>query len=385
MYNPKGIILTYTLIAAILLLASCKKERSPHTEEPAVHPVPREQGVAIGNATTQPIGAAGGQFSTPDGRLTIVVPAGAISVTTDFSIQPITNTLPLSSGVAYRLLPSPTSFQKPVTLLFHYSNADLAGTSAGALYFAFQDPQHVWQVKSRSKLNEDSSTITVETMHFSDWALFEQYQLQTTDEVVGHNEQIHLKVMANELTIKDAAGIIEDILPVGDMTVFNNPSAIADWNVNGGATIVAAGSEATITAPDKTGAMETVVRVPTSAKIIDLDSKREKFRTGIQLHHVGFAVLNKKQFATVISEDGNEAFDNLIIGTNGASTVITVLNSQTSTKLVLAIKTVTPDLNNLYTYTSERAVGIAYLIHDAYGSDYLTCTNPSKKLFPRAE
>jgi hypothetical protein len=48
-------------------------------------------GTPNGAAVTKTIGAAGGELASSDGRLTVQVPAGALSAETSLSIQPVTS------------------------------------------------------------------------------------------------------------------------------------------------------------------------------------------------------------------------------------------------------------------------------------------------------
>ena len=93
--------------------------------EVAVAPTPTEIGTPIGAATSVVIGAAGGSVKTPDGRLTVTIPAGALAADTTIAIQPITNTSPGGAGVAYELLPDGQTFAVPAQLTLAYTDADV--------------------------------------------------------------------------------------------------------------------------------------------------------------------------------------------------------------------------------------------------------------------
>jgi hypothetical protein len=67
------------------------------------------------------IPAAGGILISPDGILTIEVPAGALASAQTLTIQPITNQAPGGLGAAYRLGPEGQTFAVPVTLTFTYT------------------------------------------------------------------------------------------------------------------------------------------------------------------------------------------------------------------------------------------------------------------------
>jgi hypothetical protein len=85
------------------------------------------------------IGPSGGSIRSADGRLTLKVPAGALAAPVTLSIAPTANSAPNAIGSAYALSPAGVHFERPAQLVFAYSNADLAGTGAGALGLASQE------------------------------------------------------------------------------------------------------------------------------------------------------------------------------------------------------------------------------------------------------
>src|SRR6476661_8458618 len=119
-----------TLFAGIAVLAGCKKEPlSPQPPAETFVPVVTAIGQPVGSASTASIGAAGGSLTSPDGRVTLTIPAGALGAATSISIQPIENTAPLGVGLSYDFLPNGQQFAKPVTVTLHYTDEELAGTA----------------------------------------------------------------------------------------------------------------------------------------------------------------------------------------------------------------------------------------------------------------
>ena len=84
------------------------------------------------------IGAGGGSVATPDGRIAVTIPAGALAANTLISIQPLTNTAHGKIGAAYRLTPDDQIFLMPVTIAFTYTDEEVAGSAAEFLGAAFQ-------------------------------------------------------------------------------------------------------------------------------------------------------------------------------------------------------------------------------------------------------
>jgi hypothetical protein len=85
------------------------------------------------------IGEVGGSVTSADGRLTVDIPAGALTESTMISIQPISSTLPMGIGDAYRLSPEGQIFSLPATITFNYDDTALRGSSSQLLYIAYQD------------------------------------------------------------------------------------------------------------------------------------------------------------------------------------------------------------------------------------------------------
>ncbi len=170
-------------LALISSLASCKHENEPVTPVPTpeqpqqrpgkVYPV----GAPLGSAVTTSIGPAGGTLTSADKRLTITVPAGAVETAQSFGIQSISSSGPQSLGPGFRLSPHGTTFKKPVTISVNYEPATLSGTVAEALALAYQNDKGVWVLAAKGKVDTTTHAVSVETTHFSDWALLQRAKL----------------------------------------------------------------------------------------------------------------------------------------------------------------------------------------------------------------
>ncbi len=156
------------VVVASLLLAGCAADLKKTV---AVTPVGESTGVA---ASTM-VGPAGGTVRSADGKLELIVPAGALTADTALSVMPITVTAP--GGVkAWRLGPEGTTFAKPASVKMSFGDAELDGSTSNGLRIAFQDSQKRWQAIKASTV--DSTSITVSTTHLSDWALLLGWQLR---------------------------------------------------------------------------------------------------------------------------------------------------------------------------------------------------------------
>jgi hypothetical protein len=159
--------ITLALLLSIFLLDACQKDEVKIQEDTT--PTVTEKGTPIGSATTATIGANGGTLTTPDGTLTLTIPAGALSTNVTISAQPISNTAPGGSGVAYRLAPEGQKFEKPISLTFKYKDEDFDGSTPELGWVITQESDDTWSGHPNTKRDLINKTLKVESTHFSDW------------------------------------------------------------------------------------------------------------------------------------------------------------------------------------------------------------------------
>jgi hypothetical protein len=183
--------LSYIILCVSFLLSigSCRKDADPANKGELV-PIKAEHGVSQGNPIVKVIGAAGGQIATPDGMITVDIPAGAVDSDVQFTIQPISKTLASATGPAYRLGPEDVTFHKDVKITFAYTEEDLAGTSEDYLYLAYQDKEGYFYSAYMTEIDKAAHKVRVNTRHFSDWYLNRLF----------HIVAIRNKLVANEET-----------------------------------------------------------------------------------------------------------------------------------------------------------------------------------------
>ncbi len=153
-------------------------------------------GAPTGNATSATIGPAGGTVSTPDGRITVTIPAGALTANTVIGIQPLTNMAHGKIGAAYRLTPEGQAFLQPVVLAFTYTDQDLAGSAVEVLGAAFQSADGLWAWAGSPTVDSTSKTVRVSTSHFSDWSAVKGLQIRPPSKTVLVNGTVSLQVAA---------------------------------------------------------------------------------------------------------------------------------------------------------------------------------------------
>lgn len=88
--NGEGMIKIGVGLALSLLIVGCNFSPNKASDVEVVLPA-TEVGTPQGAKATRSIGPAGGTLASPDGRLTLTVPADALKETVAFSIQPVTN------------------------------------------------------------------------------------------------------------------------------------------------------------------------------------------------------------------------------------------------------------------------------------------------------
>lgn len=152
-------------------------------------------GAPKGVETTFTVTPDGGEFSSPDHTLKLIIPAGAVKATQEFSMQTIENTAPAGSGQAIRLQPHGTQFDKPITIQFSYADINDQLSSTSFLDVAYQDQKGNWRFSARPVVNRNAKTVSVQTTHFSDWVIAETARLTPSQSTIEASEQQTLHVL----------------------------------------------------------------------------------------------------------------------------------------------------------------------------------------------
>jgi hypothetical protein len=107
------------------------------------------------------IGPQGGSIRSADGRLTLRIPAGALSAGVAVSLETSAiNDAPQGLGASYVLSPGGLAFAKPVTLVFRYGEADTNGSNAGSLGIAYKSGAS-WIAARGGTVDASAHTLTV--------------------------------------------------------------------------------------------------------------------------------------------------------------------------------------------------------------------------------
>lgn len=285
------------IAAACILICSCSRKNSS-IEEPIDTNTQTPVGSAAGEAIKKTIDANGGELASTDGRVQVIIPAGALSAAKEISIQPISNQLPAGIGQAYRILPHGDQFSKPVSIVFHYKVEDTLNTLAQFLDVAYQDENGSWQALNNTTVNRANRTLTVTTIHFSDWGYFKSMTLTPTERIVNTEEEVTLKVTTRFPYVDP------DDQPKGQATtpVYTaprelRPDEIKGWTYQGEGILISRGAQAFYTAPKK---------VP--------DANPEAIVANIQMHRKGqfmllanMTVVNNKNVTYLMVDENDQS------------------------------------------------------------------------------
>ncbi|HTE28074.1 hypothetical protein [Flavitalea sp.] len=248
------------IILCSLIFNSCSKTNdvvnTPPVDENTIPPVDENAatpvGSPVGAVTRKTIDAKGGQLSSTDGRIQVIIPVGALDIAKDFSIQPITNELPGGVGDAYRLFPHGEQFKKAVTIVFNYKKEDLATTLPEFLDIANQEADGSWLAITNSTVDKTNRKISVSTTHFSDWGYFKSLNLTPEEATVELGGAVELKISTRFPYIDP------DDVPAGQPSVkiLRNPrelraDEIKKWTYTGNGILISRASQAFYTAPDE--------------------------------------------------------------------------------------------------------------------------------------
>lgn len=264
--------LHFYLFALTIGLTSCTKKDAPDSEAPidlsSLTPEFTPKGTPTGSVYTQQVGVAGGRVQSPDGKISIDIPSGALSANTTIGIQPITNEAPMGAGSAFRLTPEGTVFAKPVTIALKYNDDMKPGLS----WIVTQKADGTWMGDRNTQTDEAAKTLSVKTNHFSDWVTGKliDFRLSPQSTVVKVKGQVELYVNGFK---KMESGTDDDLVPLTPLYKKNAGNAelaplpvllfekmeqlknyrldFKEWRLSGQGNLKPAGSKATYTAPDK--------------------------------------------------------------------------------------------------------------------------------------
>ncbi len=118
------------------------------------------------NLASANIGPDGGSVSTPDGRVTLNIPAGALGTDTDITIKtPEPTSLPVLGDTHFEFGPDGTQFDVPISLTFSYDVEIPAGDVVGAGWLDRVADRIVILPSVHDPIEK---TVTAQVSHFTD-------------------------------------------------------------------------------------------------------------------------------------------------------------------------------------------------------------------------
>jgi hypothetical protein len=248
----KKILYGMAIFLSMLIVIACKKSKDADIDPPTDENTVTLVGTPNGAAVKKIIGQQGGEVTSADGTLKLIIPAGAVDDQQEFSVQSITNHLPGGIGNAFRILPHGEQFKKPVTIKFSYNPEDSTSSMPEILDIAYQDTAGSWITPMNAALDKNNHTISITTTHFSDWGFFKSLNL-TPEEA-----QVELGGSVDLIVTTRFPYIDPDDVPAGQPAIKVlkeprelRPHEIKKWSYAGDGILISRVSQAFYTAPDE--------------------------------------------------------------------------------------------------------------------------------------
>ena len=182
-------------LLVLFSIISCDNNQENVKPDPiSKNGTPTEVGKPTGTLTGKMIGPQGGTISTPDGKLTLTFPVGALTKETNITIQPVENKAWNGVGVGYEFGPDGSEFAKPVTFTYRYTDKEISGVATETMGLAFQDQNKVWKMTAPLTVNKSQKTITGSISHFSWWSMVTRYRLLPEYDTVQIGEYRELQL-----------------------------------------------------------------------------------------------------------------------------------------------------------------------------------------------
>lgn len=370
-----------------LCLLGCKKSDRPKDDETS-KPFAYALGTPTGPATNKTIDAAGGNIKTPDGKISVSIPAGALTKSTEISIQPVTQTMESTTGTVYRLGPENVQFEKDVEITFNYTDEDIAGSSEDLLYLAYQDGQGYWRRVVLTGIDKQKKLLFAKTRHFSDWGMERVFYISSAPSTpeLAAGQTARLKVYYQDLK-KNYDSIDEALSKVIDIPNDN----IDGWFVNGPGTL--SETKKAITTYKAPESIPEARTIDVGVRVKGLVSKTHPERPGtggLVIVQVPVNLVPEEYFTWEI--DGNK---NYAVALDGAllGTTTNIIGTGLTGSVAISLNAVkpgnydlgnqqTPDMFNLQVSLSNQSTviyqGTYYNCNEStprYGKGKITITN----------
>ncbi len=228
-----------------------------------------------GNEAMTEIGREGGNILSEDGKVELIFPEGALTKKKKITIQPVNNHAANGRGKAYRMEPSGLQFEKPVTIVFHYSDDETYGTLPELKGIAWQDERGKWEALPEVILDTAAKTITSQIQHFSSYSSFDKIVLKPEQARVKVEKSIRMEI---HFAISDPDNDI--VLPPSIPAPLWTVNGIPHGNANAGRITTLTTNNAKFTAPVSMPA-ENPVAVAAQLKGLQITFNKKVFKDPI--------------------------------------------------------------------------------------------------------
>ncbi len=181
------------------------------------------------------IGPNGGTVTSTDGKVSLVIPPGALSSTQTIAITPKTdsNTCPQAIGSGYNLTPNGLTFSTPAQFTLSYDTT-IRGANAEFIGVASQEDTGGWYGWTGGSVDTIHHTVTVPITHFSRETGYLGFEIAPSTDVVFTGSSTPFGVYQ----VGPPANS-----PAGTQVALTNPFAVAGaiWKLNGGSGSLSAG------------------------------------------------------------------------------------------------------------------------------------------------
>ncbi len=213
------------LLFILLFISITTSAQNNAVEDTTAKPAITAIGKPDGEKAEMKIGKEGGSFTSSDGKIRLIIPEGTVSKKTTFSIHPTTNLMPNGIGKSYQMEPSGINFQKPLQIIFYYTDGETKDNSSELLAIAMQDEKGQWSAPNKITTDTVAKIITAEILHFSSYVLYAAAAIYPESARLKVNETLRLKI-TNIINIHD--GVDAPFLATK-----NNYKSADEWSVNG--------------------------------------------------------------------------------------------------------------------------------------------------------
>jgi hypothetical protein len=226
-------------VAILFYLPSCDRSDAEGDPVPLTIGDVRDKGVALGDQEQFTIEASGGEIISADGAITLKFPEGAVAGTTTVTIQKIDNTSPNGLGNAFRLGPHET-FKAPVTLVIKYTLDSVSFVEGVGV--AFQNDKGIWNAVEVLAHDRNAQTISIETLHFSDWSVFQSVKISPSLSVIKPGDEVTLTATAVLKGEDLLTPLVGQPKPLGTRPI--DEAYISSWSLEGPGSLSSSGNTA---------------------------------------------------------------------------------------------------------------------------------------------